>query len=82
MMRPLESGVYAVNDAMLDDLRNCRHSAEHASNLGGIIAYEMAQMNGCPSYIADPVVVDELSDLAHKRTSGVAKPLCVPRSEP
>ena len=68
MVRPLESGVYAVNQAMLDDLRNCRYSAEHASNLGGVIAYEMANAIGCPAYIADPVAVDELSDLA--RISG------------
>ena len=50
MVRPLESGVYAVNQAMLDDLRNCRYSAEHASNLGGVIAYEMANTIGCPAY--------------------------------
>lgn len=69
MVRPLESGVYNVNEKMLYDLRNCIHSAEHASNLGGVIAYEMTQTIGCPAFIADPVAVDELSDVA--RISGL-----------
>src|SRR5699024_5964457 len=42
---------------------------EHASNLGGIIAYEIAQEIGVKSYIVDPTVVDELEDVA--RISGL-----------
>ncbi len=67
LLRPLQSGVYAVDDAMLSDLRNCRYG-EHASNLGAILADEFARAAGKRAYIANPVVVDELSDIA--RVSG------------
>lgn len=69
LMRPLESGVYEVNDAMLNDLRNCI-SGEHASNLGAILAREIASgITDCRAFIADPVVVDELRNVA--RISGL-----------
>lgn len=69
MVRPLESGVYAVNDKLLSDLK-ASHSAEHASNLGGVIAFEIAEnIPNCQAFIADPVVVDELQDVA--RVSGL-----------
>ena len=64
MIRPVESGVYEVNDLMKNDLRNGLQG-EHASNLGGLIADEIAQiLPGAKAYIADPVVVDELQDIA------------------
>lgn len=68
LMRPIESGVYAVNDAMIEDLTLARFG-EHASNLGAIIAARIAADAGCPAYIVDPVVVDELDEVA--RYSGV-----------
>jgi len=69
MVRPLESGVYEVNDKLVSDLK-FPHRAEHASNLGGIIAREIAgKIPGCKAYIADPIVVDELQDVA--RISGL-----------
>jgi butyrate kinase len=37
---------------------------EHASNLGALIAKEIADLAGCKAYIADPVVVDEMDDIA------------------
>lgn len=37
---------------------------QHASNLGGLLAREIGDQLGIPSYIVDPVVVDELSDVA------------------
>lgn len=38
---------------------------EHASNLGGLIADDIAKsLPGAKAYIADPVVVDELEDVA------------------
>ncbi|PLR99862.1 butyrate kinase [Bacillus sp. T33-2] len=67
LLRPIEGGTYAVNDLMLEDLRN-GYSGQHASNLGGIIAYEIATGLNIPSYIVDPVVVDELDPIA--RVSG------------
>lgn len=67
LLRPIPSGVYEVNEAMMADLRSAQYG-EHASNLGGIIADALAREAGCKAYIADPVVVDELDDLA--RISG------------
>ncbi|WP_051968179.1 butyrate kinase [Neobacillus sp.] len=67
LLRPIEGGTYAVNDIMLQDLRT-GYSGQHASNLGGIIAYEIASGLNIPSFIVDPVVVDELDPIA--RISG------------
>ena len=67
LLRPIEGGTYSVNEAMLKDLRE-GYSGQHASNLGGIIAFEIASGLNIPSYIVDPVVVDELQSLA--RISG------------
>ncbi len=67
LLRPIEGGTYAVNDIMLEDLRT-GFSGQHASNLGGIIAYEIAAGLNIPSFIVDPVVVDELDPIA--RISG------------
>lgn len=63
LMRPVAGGVYAVNEAMLDDLRACRCGL-HASNLGAILAHDLAGQAGAPCFVADPVVVDELQPLA------------------
>lgn len=68
-LRPLESGVYEVNEQMLSDLKQCLNG-EHASNLGAILASQIAENSGsCKAYIADPVVVDELQEVA--RISGL-----------
>lgn len=64
MLKPIESGVYEVNEAMKRDLR-IGVMGEHASNLGGLIADDIARMiPGARAFIADPVVVDELQDIA------------------
>ncbi len=68
MLPPVKSGAYLVNEEMLDRLRN-NPIAEHASNLGAIIAYEIAREINVKSYIYDSVAVDELSDVA--RLSGL-----------
>jgi len=68
LLEPIESGVYRVNDRMLEDLYR-GVQGEHASNLGGLIADEIARPLGLPAFIVDPVVVDELEDWA--RLSGV-----------
>lgn len=63
-IKPISSGVYSVNQLMLDDLKNAL-MGEHASNLGGIIAHEIAEeIPGAKAYITDPVVVDEFDDIA------------------
>lgn len=68
LLRPLESGVYEVNEAMVGDLR-AGNNGEHASNLGAILAREFARESHCPAFIADPVVVDEMDEVA--RLSGL-----------
>ncbi len=65
---PLKSGVYYINDLMVE---HCRKGVmgQHASNLGSMIAYDIAKMNpGTIALVADPVVTDELDDIA--RVSG------------
>ena len=68
MLKPIPGGTYEVTDALLADLK-AGVQGQHASNLGGILAREIGDSIGVPSYIVDPVVVDELNDVA--RFSGV-----------
>ncbi len=68
MLKPIPGGTYAVTDALLEDLK-AGVQGQHASNLGGILAREIADSIGVPSYIVDPTVVDELMPVA--RYSGV-----------
>ncbi|MEH7224843.1 butyrate kinase [Bacillus sp. JJ1566] len=67
LLKPIQGGTYKVNDEMLHDLR-IGYAGEHASNLGGILAHEIASGLNIPPYIVDPVVVDELEPIA--RISG------------
>ena len=68
MLKPIPGGTYPVSEDLLEDLKIGRQG-QHASNLGGILAKEIGDEIGVPSYIVDPVVVDELCDVA--RLSGV-----------
>ena len=68
MLKPIPGGTYAVTDTLLADLK-AGVQGQHASNLGGILAREIGDSIGVPSYIVDPVVVDELMPIA--RYSGV-----------
>ena len=68
MLKPIPGGTYAVTDDLLEDLK-AGVQGQHASNLGGILAKEIGDSIGAPSYIVDPVVVDELMPIA--RYSGV-----------
>ena len=68
MLKPIPGGTYAVSDDLLEDLKIGRQG-QHASNLGGILAREIGDSIGVPSYIVDPVVVDELEPVS--RYSGV-----------
>ena len=68
MLKPIPGGTYAVTDELLADLKVGKQG-QHASNLGGILAREIGDELGIPSYIVDPVVVDELQTVA--RYSGV-----------
>ena len=68
LLMPIESGTYEVNELMLEHLK-IGYMGEHASNLGGLLAHELVKDTNCKSYIVDPVVVDELQDVA--RISGL-----------
>lgn len=68
LLKPIPSGTYEVSDALLKDLE-IGVQGQHASNLGGILAKEIADTIGVPAYIVDPVVVDEL--VPEARISGV-----------
>ena len=68
MLKPIPGGTYALTDDLLEDLKIGKQG-QHASNLGGILAREIADSIGVPSFIVDPVVVDELCPIA--RYSGV-----------
>jgi len=68
LLKPMPSGTYTVTDAMIEDLK-IGIQGEHASNLGGIIAKAIADLEEIPSFIADPVAVDEFDDVA--RISGM-----------
>lgn len=63
LLKPMESGTYLINAKMIDDLTHSRYGA-HASNLGAILADQVAGLAGCHGYIVDPVVVDELDPIA------------------
>ena len=68
LLKPIKGGTYSVNEKMLEDLK-IGFNGEHASNLGGIIAHEIAKEIGKEAFIVDPVVVDEMEDIA--RVSGL-----------
>lgn len=69
LLKPIAGGTYSVSDDMIEDLK-IGVSGQHASNLGGIIARQFSKELDIPAYIVDPVVVDELDDVA--RVSGLA----------
>jgi len=68
LLKAIEGGTYSVNEVMLTDLKT-GVQGQHASNLGGIIAHEIGKSLDIPAFIVDPVVVDEMIDVA--RISGL-----------
>jgi len=68
LTRPVQSGIYEINELMVNELKSAKYG-EHASNLASMIAYELSKKYDLPCWIADPVVVDEMQDIA--RFSGI-----------
>lgn len=62
LLRPIESGVYRVNDKMLAELK--AGTPQHASGLAAGLAAEIAKRCDVEAFIADPIVVDERQDVA------------------
>lgn len=64
LIKPLKSGVYRINDLMKEHLV-MGYNGQHACNLGGLIADSIAKSIGLnEAFIADPVIVDEMEDVA------------------
>ena len=64
LLKPIKSGVYEVNDLMIEHLKNCQ-IGQHASNLGALIGRGMGKdLPKARILIADPVVVDEFDEIA------------------
>src|SRR5699024_1097392 len=63
LLRPIEGGTYKVTKEMVSDLK-VGYNGEHVSNLGGVVAYMIAEQLNVSAFIVDPVVVDELQDIA------------------
>ncbi len=63
LLKPISAGIYQINDAMIHDLR---HGEKwHEVNLGSLIADKLTHVfKGAIAYTADPVVVDEMDDVA------------------
>jgi butyrate kinase len=70
LLKPLVSGTYRVDQHMIDDLR-IGVQGQHASNLGGVLAYGIGWDYGLPSFIVDPVAVDEFEPIS--RVTGIAE---------
>ncbi len=66
--KPMEGGLYRINEEMLKDMENETFGA-HASNLGSLIANELAKKIDVPAFIMDPVCIDEMEPVA--RISGL-----------
>ncbi|WP_304507575.1 butyrate kinase [Anaerotignum sp.] len=67
LLKKMESGAFEVNQDMIDDLTEAKYG-QHAANLSAIIAKEIADNAGVKAYIADPITVDEMQEIA--RMSG------------
>lgn len=69
-IKPVKSGIIETNEDMIKTL-GLGNRGEHASNLGGMLAHNIAQQGdkNIKSFILDPVVVDEMENLA--RYSGI-----------
>ena len=68
LLKPISGGIWKINKKMVSDLQEAERG-EHASNLGAVIAYNLANKYKIPCYIADPIVVDELDPVA--RITGI-----------
>ncbi len=60
--KPVAAGTYRVDEDVVEAMRHARH--EHASNLGALLAWELARGTALPCFFVDPVSVDEITDIA------------------
>ena len=70
LIKAVPGGTFAINKKLLSDLQDpTLWGRIHASNLGAFIAHSIAEELSLPSFIVDPVTVDEFDDIA--RISGI-----------
>lgn len=69
LFKPLESGTYRINQKLLEDIYAGKLQGQHISNIGSVLAFNIAKRWNVPSFFVDPVSVDEFEDLA--RFSGI-----------
>jgi len=67
--KPLQGGIYRVNERLISDIKEGKVQADHPSNLGALIAHKLASPHGIPAFFADPVSVDEFDEIS--RLSGL-----------
>ena len=78
LVKPLEGGVYEINEKMVEDTHSGIAMHNHACNLGCLIAYEIGmEIPDCRAFIADPGVVDELNDYARISGSPLMNRICI-----
>ena len=63
LIKPIISGTYEVNEEMMQDAKN-NYQGEHASNLGCVLAHDLAKEYGCKAYIVDPTSTCEFQKLS------------------
>lgn len=68
LMREIQGGTYIIDDQMIEDLKAAIRG-EHAANLGAPLADAMAKEIGKPSFVVDPVSVDEFQEIS--RITGI-----------
>lgn len=76
LLPPMQCGTYAVNDAMIEELRLARHG-EHACNLGAALARHFAAPAGAGAFIVDPVTVDEWEPVARWSGTPIIERYCI-----
>ena len=64
VLKPLEGGIWRINSKMIEDIIQGNVQADHASNLGPVLANMVSERLNIPAFIVDPVSTDELDDIA------------------
>lgn len=65
----IESGIYTIDDQLIEDTKNCKGELYHSSMLGVQMARRVQEKYGGIALMTNPPVVDEYCDLA--RLTGI-----------
>jgi len=64
ILKPMQGGVYLVNQKLRDDVIEGRTEAKHASNLSALIGFDLGLQYNIPAFIVDPISTDEMTEVA------------------